>query len=172
MRKSVCQEARRYSPSVIDLRPTASCFLISTSISRSSTALSAAASISPRSRLARASLSAGERSRLPTWSARNGGFDRSIDESAPHLLRKLHDHPQLRPLLVFGQNVALLGRGEAALRGEAELLARRKLRGLVDAALDVVLLLQRAAFGGDEAEHHGLVAFRQKPQRLKAARAL
>ena len=50
-RKSECQNARRYSPSVIDFSPTASCFLMSASISRSSTAFSCAALISPRSRL-------------------------------------------------------------------------------------------------------------------------
>ena len=64
--KSVCQDLRRFSPSVIDLSPTASCFLISVSISRSSIAFSCSAVISPRSRLARASFSAAERSRLPT----------------------------------------------------------------------------------------------------------
>ena len=58
VRKSVCQEARRYSPSVIDLSPTASCFLISASTSRSSIAFSASAVISPFSRLPRASRSA------------------------------------------------------------------------------------------------------------------
>src|SRR5215475_9506338 len=46
------------------------------SISRSSTALSAAASISPHSRLPRASFSAAGRNRLPTWSARKGGLAR------------------------------------------------------------------------------------------------
>ena len=54
----------------------------------------------------------------------------------------------------------------------AELLERRELRRLVDAALDVVLLLQRADLGGDEAEHHDLVALRQEPQRLEAAGAV
>ena len=38
---------------------------------------------------------------------------------APHLLRHLDDHPQLGPLLVLGQDVALLGRGKAALRRQA-----------------------------------------------------
>src|SRR5437870_7248674 len=41
---------------------------------RSSTARSAARSISPRAARDRASLSSGGRSRLPTWSARNGGL--------------------------------------------------------------------------------------------------
>ena len=76
--KSVCQDLRRFSPSVIDLSPTASCFLISASISRSSTAFNCSAVISPAARLARASFSAAERSRLPTWSARNGGLVRCM----------------------------------------------------------------------------------------------
>src|ERR1700682_4131393 len=42
----------------------------------------------------------------------------------PHLGGQLHDHRQLRPLLVLGQGVALLGRGEAALAGNAELVKR------------------------------------------------
>src|SRR6516162_602051 len=49
------------------------------SISRSSTALSSAAVMAPFSRLARASLSAAGRRKLPTWSARNGGLVRFID---------------------------------------------------------------------------------------------
>src|SRR5262249_51154784 len=115
--KSVCQDLRRFSPSVMDLRPTCSCFTIRISISRSSIALSSSAVIALVARLARASLSAAERSRLPTWSARNGGLVRCMlltycPSLAPNLFRKLGDHPQLRPLLVFREDVALLGRGE------------------------------------------------------------
>ena len=54
------------SPSVIDLRPTSSCFLMTRSISRSSTAFSAAASISPLARCSRAFFNAAGRNRLPT----------------------------------------------------------------------------------------------------------
>ena len=42
--------------------------------------------------------------------------------AAPDLLGDLDDHAQLGPLLVLGERVALLGRGEAALRREAELV--------------------------------------------------
>src|SRR5688572_8728954 len=63
--------------------------------------------------------------------------------TAPHLSGELDDHAQLRPLLVLGQNVALLGRGEAALRAQGELVEVGVFRGLLDAALDVVLLLER-----------------------------
>ena len=45
--KSMCQEARRNSPSVADCRPTSSCILIASGISSSSTARSSAAEILP-----------------------------------------------------------------------------------------------------------------------------
>src|SRR5262249_59338903 len=81
-------------------------------------------------------------------------------------------HLELRPLLVFGQNIALLGGCETALRREAELIERRKLRRLLDAPLDIVLLFERAALRGDEAKHDALLALGQKSQRFEAAGAL
>src|SRR6185436_2594310 len=131
-RKSVCQERRRFSPSVTAFSPTASCLRIKAAMSRSSIAASCSAVISPRARLSRASFSAGERSRLPTWSARNGGLVRCIaarptldnGDSSPNFVGQFHDHPQLRPLLVLGQNVALLGGGKAPLRRQAKLVER------------------------------------------------
>ena len=83
----------------------------------------------------------------------------------------LDDQPQLGELLVEGERVALDGGGEAALRGEAELVERDVLRGLVDPALEGVLVLERAALGGDQAEHD-LLALRHEPQRLEATGAL
>src|SRR5712671_4131182 len=103
------------------------------SISRSSMAFSSAAEISPLARFARASLRVAGRSRLPTWSARNG-LVRCI--LSPHLLRHLDDHPQLRPLLVLGEYIAVLGRGEAALRRQGELIDVNEFRGLLNAALE------------------------------------
>ena len=44
--------------------------------------------------------------------------------SAPDLGGGLDDQPELGDLLVEGQHVALDGRGEAALRGQAELVER------------------------------------------------
>src|SRR5450756_9043 len=83
-KKSKCHQERRNSPSVASFRPTSACFLMIFSISRSSTALSAAESISPLARLARASFSGALRSRLPTMSARNGGAVRwVIGDSLP-----------------------------------------------------------------------------------------
>ena len=64
--------------------------------------------------------------------------------SSPDLLRHLDDHAQLRPLLVLGQDIALLGGGEAALRRQAELLEGDEFRRLVDAALELVLGFQPA----------------------------
>src|SRR6516162_9988984 len=88
----------------------------------------------------------------------------------PHLVRNLDDAAQFRPLLVLGQQIALLGRGEAALAGNAELVERGVFRRRLDAALELVLAFELAALGGDDAEHDEL-AFRQHAQRLEAARA-
>src|SRR5919202_3401110 len=74
--KSMCQDARRNSPSVADWSPTSSCLATISRIASSSTPRSSAASIRPASKSARASSSRRGRSRLPTWSARNGGFVR------------------------------------------------------------------------------------------------
>src|SRR6267378_4072620 len=71
--KSRCQKSRRYSPSVTTRRPSASCFATAARMYRPSTSLSSAAVRAPAFALLRASRSSGGRSRLPTWSARNGG---------------------------------------------------------------------------------------------------
>src|SRR3982074_2359223 len=138
-RKSRCHQERRNSPSVTACRPTSSCFLMTRSISRSSTALRSAALISPLARFPRACFNDAGRRRLPTWSARNGALVRFMvslpdilrDERvansewmtrrllallatrysllaflAPDLVGDLHDAPQLRPLLVLGQDTA------------------------------------------------------------------
>src|SRR5262252_5535658 len=70
--------------------------------------------------------------------------------SSPDLVGEFDDHAQFRPLLFLGQDVAFLGRGEAALRRQAELLERSEFARFLDAALDIVLLLECAALGGDE----------------------
>ena len=71
----MCHQSRRNSPSVIPDRPTASCFATTSRMQRSSISRSASRPISPFFAAARAFRSSGGRSRLPTWSARNGGFD-------------------------------------------------------------------------------------------------
>ena len=56
--------------------------------------------------------------RSPTRSGSpSGGRCRSTrcDVSAPHLLRRLHDQPELGDLLLVGDDIALDRRGEAAL---------------------------------------------------------
>src|SRR3984893_1905448 len=108
---------------------------------------------------------------LHDWTCLAGIIASLWSASSPHLFRHLHDPPQLRPLLVLGQDIAFLARGEAALRGEAERLASDEFRRLVDAALDRVLGFERAAFGGDEAEHHHL-ALGHEAQRFEAAGAV
>src|SRR3954453_1898546 len=209
-RKSRCHQERRNSPSVTACRPTSSCFLMTRSISRSSTALRSAALISPLARFSRACFNDAGRRRLPTWSARNGGlvrfmvllrlsrrharesgppYSRSHDVrhhgsplsrgrhrarpilSSPDLVGDLHDPPQLRPLLVLGQDIAFLGGGEAALRREAELVEVDVPRGLVDAALELVLGFERPALRGDEPEHDHL-ALGHETQRREAAGAV
>src|SRR5690349_8157223 len=57
----------------------------------------------------------------------------------PHLARRLDDEAELFRLLPGAQRIAIDGRGEAALRAEAQLLERHVFRRLVDAALQFVL---------------------------------
>ena len=74
--KSMCHEARRNSPSVADCSPTSSCLRTTSRIASSSMPRSSSASMRPALRSSRACSSSGGRSRLPTWSARNGGVVR------------------------------------------------------------------------------------------------
>src|ERR1700726_2768972 len=89
----------------------------------------------------------------------------------PHLARDLDHQPQLLRLLLDGNVIAVHGAREPALRRQGQLIQRRVLRSLFDAALDGVLVLQRAELGRDETEHDNL-AFRQEAQRLEVAAAL
>src|SRR4029450_3438673 len=82
--------------------------------------------------------------------------------SSPDLVGEFDDHAQFRPFLLLGQDIAFLGRGEAALRRQAELLERSEFARFLDAALDGVLLLERAALGGDGAQTNALLALRQR----------
>src|SRR3954447_7599671 len=84
--------------------------------------------------------------------------------SAPDVAGDGDDEVELGALLVGGQVVALDRGGEAALRGEAELLERHVLRRLLDAALEGVGVLELAGLGGDEAQDHLLVAAGQEAQ--------
>ena len=58
----------------------------------------------------------------------------------PRPLRHFHDLAELRPLLVLAERVALDGRGEPALRRQAELVDVDELRRLLDRRLSTSLL--------------------------------
>src|SRR5918994_404289 len=75
--KSMCHDARRNSPSVADCRPTSSCIFTTSAMARSSIARRSSAVMRPEVASSRAWRTSGGRSRLPTWSARNGGVVRS-----------------------------------------------------------------------------------------------
>src|SRR5262249_30594836 len=92
--------------------------------------------------------------------------------SAPYLVGDLDREPQFGPLLVLGEDIPLLGRGEAALWRKRELIEGYEFRGFIEPALDVVLFLERAGLGSNEAEHDDFVAPRQIAQRLEAAGAV
>src|SRR3954463_15905853 len=76
-----------------------------------------------RPRRARSSRRSGPGSRKPGGSRRAFRAANAETCSAPpNFLRHLHDLGELCPLLVLGEHVALLGRGEAALWRQAELV--------------------------------------------------
>ena len=76
--KSMCQDARRNSPSVADCSPTSSCMRDDVADRVVLDGRAARRRRAGRRRASsRASSSSGGRSRLPTWSARNGGLVRS-----------------------------------------------------------------------------------------------
>src|SRR3972149_8571424 len=87
---------------------------------------------------------------------------------APYLVCDLLDEGELSPLLLLGDLVAFLGRGEAALRRQAEPVEIDEPGRLLDAALDGVLGLERAGLAGNQSEHRHL-GLRQEAQRLGAA---
>src|SRR3954466_12182358 len=90
--------------------------------------------------------------------------------AAPDLVGDLHHAPQLGHLLLVGEGVALDGGREAALRREAQLVDVDVLRGLLDAALELFAVLQRARLRRDEAQDHHL-ALGHEAQWLEAAAA-
>src|SRR5450759_1662340 len=128
-KKSKCHQERRNSPSVASFRPTSACFLMIFSISRSSTALSAAESISPLARLARASFSGALRSRLPTMSARNGGAVRwVIGDSLPDYRPRIANSEWRiggDPPIPFATRYSLLATRYSLLATRYSLLATR-----------------------------------------------
>src|SRR5574341_1293405 len=104
VRKSTCQNARRYSPSVIDSWPAASCIATALPIGRFSTSANCPREILFCLKSSRAFFSSAGRSRLPTWSARKGGrssstIPRAYSGKRPH--GKLGQFPLLEGLAVF-----------------------------------------------------------------------
>src|SRR5215208_1447137 len=74
--KSMCQEARRNSPSVADCKPTSFCIRTTSRMASSSAAFSSSSEIWPAACFSRASRRDWGRRRLPTWSALKGGVSR------------------------------------------------------------------------------------------------
>src|SRR3954452_10804914 len=64
---------------------------------------------------------------------------------SPHLFRHIDGKLQFRPLLVFAEDVAFLGRSEAALRRKRELIQRRVAGCLLEPSFDIVFFLKSAA---------------------------
>ena len=90
--------------------------------------------------------------------------------STPDLARRFDDQFQFLRLIGLAQRIAGDRRGKAALRADRELRQIDVTRGVVDAAAQIVVTLQRRRLAADEAEHDALV-LRHKPQRLEIAGA-
>src|SRR5580704_7878171 len=69
-----------------------------------------------------------------------------------HFARDLADHAQLRPLFSFSERIPFLGRGEAALRRQAEPVEIGEFGGFLDAALDRILGFECPGLGCHQAE--------------------
>src|SRR5215217_4932813 len=98
--------------------------------------------------------------------------DRSVESTiTPDLPGGLDDQTEFGHLFLVAEHVALNGRGEATLGRQTQLLDGHEAASLLDAALELVLVLELAAFGGDQTEHDQL-PLGDEPQRLEPARAL
>lgn len=89
---------------------------------------------------------------------------------APHFLGNLHLQPDLRPLLLHRQIVALHRTAETALVRQAQLVQALGAvsRGLLQPADDLCLVVQLGCLAAHHAQHHDLVV-RQVPQRAEVA---
>src|SRR5687768_12102045 len=81
-----------------------------------------------------------------------------------------HDQLELALLVVGGELVADLARGEAALRRQAQVFKRHVFRSLVDPALQRPPVFQLGFLGRDQPEHD-LLPLGQKAQRREIARS-
>jgi hypothetical protein len=75
-------------------------------------------------------------------------------------------------LLLLGERIALLGRGEAALRRQAEPFQRNVLCRLLDAPFDVVLRLEPSTLRGNKPKHDNLLVAVEIAQRVETAGAI
>src|SRR5262245_24311502 len=89
----------------------------------------------------------------------------------PDFPRGLDDELQLLPLLVFRQQVALEGRGEAALRAEGEVLERHIAARFIDSTQKRVLRLELGHFAADQTENDTLVGGNET-ERFEGSRTL
>src|SRR4029077_5703935 len=90
---------------------------------------------------------------------------------APDLFGGLRHEAQLGDLLIPGQRVTLHRGGEAALRGQAQLVDVPELAGLLDPPLEVVLGFHLSLLAGRQTKDD-LLALRPETQRREPARAL
>src|SRR5215469_9429444 len=93
--------------------------------------------------------------------------------SSPHLAGYRGHEIELAALIINRDEVAEGARGEAALRAERQLLQRHVAGRLVDAAQQVVLVLELGHLGADQAEddRRAVRPARDEAERLEAARA-
>src|SRR5262247_2759743 len=106
----------------------------------------------------------------PTLPRPHNRFSRARP-SPPDLTRDLERQAELALLVVDGDLVTVVGARKAALGAQAEILERDVLRGRFDAALEIVLRLERGHLRADQPEHH-LLALRHETQGLEAAGAI
>src|SRR5207247_2421091 len=133
--KSMCHQSRRNSPSVTDWMPTDSCSFTTSRMSLSWISLSFASDSSPLRFFARPSCRSWGRSRLPTWSARNGGFMVPPTE----WLRRLFQRERL--VGGFPREVAVLA-AEVAVRGGLLVNGTQEIQHLDDAARPQIEVLR------------------------------
>ena len=173
-RKSRCHQERRNSPSVIDCRPTSSCFLMTRSISRSSTAFSASARDLALGAL-RARLL---QRRGPQQAADMIGAERRLGSlhvlffTQPHTSSATHDHRAASPIARPRPAYCLprSRRSRIAATGRAGRVD--EFRRLVDAALELVLGFRACRSSMVTRPSTTGLALRHEAQRLEAAGAL
>src|SRR6478609_3631702 len=138
--KSMCHDVRRNSPSVAVRIPASRCRATTSRIALSSASRNPASSRSPDRCRARASSSAGGRSRLPTWSARNGGSVRAAMSRSVLALTSAAGLPDAYPVdvHVLGK-LSVLDLGELVVGGQEA--QDEVLRDRGDAAADAPGLL-------------------------------